>query len=329
MDVEALYASYCRDGYAIIEDAVSPTSLAAAQRAYEATIVAAIKEQRPGAADFESPSPTAGTYRFQDPHHPRIVQPDLVAAMSGPRLMSFVERLCGPRHCLHGIAAFSMGGEFDYRGPWHRDSYAAWGKDSEQELKLRTVPTADFSGTQVLLALHDDACFTFIPASQVCAYQMTTNDCILWKRRKQARRNLLIDAYALCVCQDRPNTETEERLLTPTGESTLRPGWAPTDTVFPGQVTLKVRAGTAVPFDARGIHRGLKPKGPDRKSLFVVCQLKLFALAFSSNGPFYWPSFLLSSPRSHRPRTACLCMVNWFKNWRCNIMIIEGCRCMV
>ena len=171
MDVEALYASYCRDGYAIIEDAVSPTSLAAAQRAYEATIVAAIKEQRPGAADFESPSPTAGTYRFQDPHHPRIVQPDLVAAMSGPRLMSFVERLCGPRHCLHGIAAFSMGGEFDYRGPWHRDSYAAWGKDSEQELKLRTVPTADFSGTQVLLALHDDACFTFIPASQVCTYQ--------------------------------------------------------------------------------------------------------------------------------------------------------------
>jgi hypothetical protein len=74
--------------------------------------------------------------------------------------------------------------------------------------------------------------------------------------------------------QDRPNTEAEERLLTPTGDSGLRPGFAPTDTEFPGQVTLSVRAGTAVPFDARGIHRGLKPKGNDRKSLFVVRQLQ-------------------------------------------------------
>lgn len=74
--------------------------------------------------------------------------------------------------------------------------------------------------------------------------------------------------------QDRPNTEAEERLLTPTGGSGLRPGFAPTDTEFPGQVTMFVRAGTAVPFDARGIHRGFKPKGNDRKSLFVVRQLQ-------------------------------------------------------
>ena len=77
-----------------------------------------------------------------------------------------------------------------------------------------------------------------------------------------------------CVEQDRPNTEVEERLLTPNGDSGLRPGFAPTDTEFPGQVTLSIRAGTAVPFDARGIHRGLKPKGDDRKSLFVVRQLQ-------------------------------------------------------
>lgn len=166
-DVEALFAAYCRDGYAIIEDAVSPDSLSAAQRAYEATIVAAIEKNRPGAGEFESPSPTAGPYRFQDPHHPSIVQPDLLAAMSGPKLMAFVERLCGPQHCMHGIAAFSMGEGYDYRGQWHRDSYAAWGKDSDQELKVRTVPTAEQAGTQVLLALHDDACFTFIPGSQV------------------------------------------------------------------------------------------------------------------------------------------------------------------
>ena len=139
----------------------------AAQQAYEATILAAMDAQRPGAAEFESPSPTVGAYRFQDPHHPDIVQRELVAAMSGPRLMAFVERLCGPQHCLHGIAAFSMGGEFEYHGPWHRDSYAAWGKDSEQERKVRNVPTAEQAGTQVLLALHDDACFTFVPASQV------------------------------------------------------------------------------------------------------------------------------------------------------------------
>ena len=140
--------------------------------------------------------------------------------------------------------------------------------------------------------------------------------------QKQARRNLLIDAYALCVCQDRPNTETEERLLTPTGESTLRPGWAPTDTVFPGQVTLKVRAGTAVPFDARGIHRGLKPKGPDRKSLFVVCQLALCSRPLFKR-PFlfaFLPPFLSPFPPSaHR----------LFKDWLCNIMIIKGSRCMV
>ena len=123
--------------------------------------------QRPGAAEFESASPTAGAYRFQDPHHPAVVQRELVAAMSGPKLMAFVERLCGPQHCLHGIAAFSMGSEFEYRGPWHRDSYAAWGKDSEQERKVRSIPTAEQAGTQVLLALHDDACFTFVPASQV------------------------------------------------------------------------------------------------------------------------------------------------------------------
>lgn len=165
--VEALFAAYCRDGYAIIEDAVPPDGLSAAQRAYEATIVAAIEENRPGASEFKSPSPTVGTYRFQDPHHPSVVQPDLVAAMSGPKLMAFVERLCGPQHCMHGIAAFSMGDDYDYQGQWHRDSYAAWGKDSDQELKVRTVPTAEQAGTQVLLALHDDACFTFIPGSQV------------------------------------------------------------------------------------------------------------------------------------------------------------------
>ena len=90
----------------------------------------------------------------------------------------------------------------------------------------------------MLVVLEDDACFTFIPRSQ-----------------------------------DRENTATEEALFAPTAESE-RDGYAPTDTVFPGQVTLSLKAGTAVPFDARGIHRGQKPPGKQRKSLFVVYGLE-------------------------------------------------------
>ena len=90
----------------------------------------------------------------------------------------------------------------------------------------------------MLVVLEDDACFTFIPRSQ-----------------------------------DRENTATEEALFAPTDESE-RDGYAPTETVFPGQVTLSLKAGTAVPFDARGIHRGQKPPGKQRKSLFVVYGLE-------------------------------------------------------
>ena len=40
--------------------------------------------------------------------------------------------------------------------------------------------------------------------------------------------------------------------------------------LFTGAVQLQLRAGSAVPFDARGIHRGLKFPGEVRRSLFIV-----------------------------------------------------------
>jgi hypothetical protein len=40
--------------------------------------------------------------------------------------------------------------------------------------------------------------------------------------------------------------------------------------MFPGAIRLSVKAGTAVPFDARAIHRGFKPPGKARRTLFVV-----------------------------------------------------------
>ena len=94
----------------LIEDAVPPSALAAAQQAYERTIERAMEVGHGAAAEFDAPSPTEGPYRFQDPHHPAVMETALVEALSGPKLMEFVDRLYGAqRHCMHGIAAFSMG----------------------------------------------------------------------------------------------------------------------------------------------------------------------------------------------------------------------------
>ena len=46
-----------------------------------------------------------------------------------------------------------------------------------------------------------------------------------------------------------------------------RTGWQES---FEGAIQVEVAAGSAVPFDARGIHRGLKRSGVRRRSLFVV-----------------------------------------------------------
>jgi ectoine hydroxylase-related dioxygenase (phytanoyl-CoA dioxygenase family) len=115
--------------------------------------------------------------------------------------------------------------EFDYRGSWHRDSYAAWGKDSEREVAIREIHS--WPCTQVLLAIEDDACFWLVPGSH-----------------------------------NRPNTAEEERKFEE-GETS----W---EEMFPGAVQVKLKAGTAVPFDSRAIHRGLKRPGTSRRSIFFV-----------------------------------------------------------
>ena len=45
--------------------------------------------------------------------------------------MAFCHDLVGSRLAFFGVAAFAMQANYDYHGSWHRDSYAAWGKDSE------------------------------------------------------------------------------------------------------------------------------------------------------------------------------------------------------
>jgi ectoine hydroxylase-related dioxygenase (phytanoyl-CoA dioxygenase family) len=61
---------------------------------------------------------------------------------------------------------------------------------------------------------------------------------------------------------NRANTEEEE-----TRFEDNRTGW---EEMFSGAVQVKLRAGSAVPFDARCIHRGLKRPGKPRRSLFIV-----------------------------------------------------------
>lgn len=62
-----------------------------------------------------------------------------------------------------GIAAFAMEEGYEYQPHWHRDSYAAWGKDSPEELRVRHMDR--MPATQMLLALEDDHSFWFVPGS--------------------------------------------------------------------------------------------------------------------------------------------------------------------
>ena len=222
MNTQERLDQYNRDGYVVLEDAVAPNSLAAVQDSYEETIEAAMTL---GRAERDEETGFLSTHRFQNPHHPEIARYALMEALAAPAIMGFVQALCGDDATMQGIAAFAMNPEYDYRGPWHRDSYFAWGKDSATERQIRETKT--FPATQILLALEEDGSFWFVPGSH-----------------------------------NRANTEEEE----------ARFGEGPTagDEMFTGAVQAQVRAGSAVPFDARGIHRGLKPRGVKRRSLFVV-----------------------------------------------------------
>ena len=160
MNTQRAIDQYDRDGYVLLEDAVAPRSLAAVQASYEETIEAAMNL---GLAERDEDTGFLGQYRFQNPHHPGIARYPLMEALAAPAVMDFVRALCGDDATMHGIAAFAMNPEYDYRGPWHRDSYFAWGKDSAFERRIREMKT--FPATQILLALEEDASFWFVPGS--------------------------------------------------------------------------------------------------------------------------------------------------------------------
>ena len=257
MNTQRAIDQYHRDGYVVLEDAVAPRSLAAVQASYEETIEAAMNL---GRAERDEDTGFLGRYRFQNPHHPGIARYPLMEALAAPAIMDFVQALCGDDATMHGIAAFAMNPEYGYRGPWHRDSYFAWGKDSAFERQIREMKT--FPVTQILLALEDDASFWFVPGSH-----------------------------------NRANTEEEE--------ARFEERRTASDEMFPGAIRVQARAGSAVPFDAPGIHRGLKPPGEKRRSLFIVygtaeSTKDSVVSAWAQEPEYADPRYLASLPQAFR-----------------------------
>ena len=224
MITDGLMADYDREGYAILEQVIPPESLSRVQESYEETIGVALGL---GLAPRDETTGFLQGHRFQNPHHPSLARRPLMEALGAPAILAFARQLCGEEAAMHGVAAFAMNEEFDYRGSWHRDSYFAWGKDSPTERRLREIER--LPATQVLVALEDDASFWYVPGSH-----------------------------------NRANTAEEEE-----GYDEALSGWD-AETVRPGALQVRLTAGSAAPFDARGIHRGLKGPGARRRSLFIV-----------------------------------------------------------
>ena len=85
--------------------------------------------------------------RFQNPHHPDLVE--------------FARHACDDDPAMLGIAAFAMEEGYEDLPEWHRDSYVAWGNDTPEEFRERYMHK--MPATQVLLALEDDCSFWFFP----------------------------------------------------------------------------------------------------------------------------------------------------------------------
>ena len=206
MITDGLMADYDREGYAILEQVIPPASLGRVQQSYEETIEAALSL---GLAPRDEATGFLQGHRFQNPHHPSLARRPLMEALGAPAILAFARQLCGEDAAMHGVAAFAMNEEFDYRSSWHRDSYFAWGKDSPTERRLREIER--LPATQVLVALEDDASFWYVPGSH-----------------------------------NRANTAEEEE-----GYDEALSGWD-AETVRPGALQVRLRAGSAAPFDARG-----------------------------------------------------------------------------
>ena len=224
MITDGMMADYDREGYAILEQVIPPESLDRVRESYEETIEAALGL---GLAPRDETTGFLQGYRFQNPHHPSVARRPLLEALGAPAILDFARRLLGEDAAMHGVAAFAMNEEYDYRSSWHRDSYFAWGKDSPTERRLREVRR--LPATQALVALEDDASFWYVPGSH-----------------------------------NRANTAEEEE-----GYDEGITGWD-AEMVFPGALQVRLAAGSAAPFDARGIHRGMKAPGIRRRSLFII-----------------------------------------------------------
>tara|TARA_Y100000588_G_C13942092_1_gene790469 strand:- start:163 stop:762 length:600 start_codon:yes stop_codon:yes gene_type:complete len=160
MLTDAQMATYFREGYVILDDVIPPEQLSEVQKSYEKTIETALHL---GLAGRDEASGFLQGHRFQNPHHPSLAQRALMDALGAPDIAAFARRVCQNDVAMYGIAAFAMNAEYDYLSRWHRDSYAAWGKDSPEEKRVRHIeklPT-----TQIMLALEDDDCFWFVPRS--------------------------------------------------------------------------------------------------------------------------------------------------------------------
>jgi hypothetical protein len=222
MTTESHTTTYLREGYVVLEDAIPPDCLAEVCESYEQTLETALRLEM---VQRDEDTGFLKGYRFQDPHHPALARYPLMDALGAPEILSFAHKLYPGEVAMHGAAAFAMNDDYDYKGPWHRDSYYLWGKDSAMEKQVREDVNAP--STQVLIALEDDDAFWFVPGSH-----------------------------------NRANTVEEEAHFVEERTSSQE--------MFPGAIQLQVRAGSAVPFDWRGIHRGVKLPGKRRRSLFAV-----------------------------------------------------------
>ena len=90
-----------------------------------------------------------------------------------------------------------------------------------------------------------------------------------------------------------------------------RTSWEET---FPDAVQLKLKAGSAAPFDSRAIHRGLKRLGSVRRSLFLVygtpAETRDSAMTGWAQDPVYRnPDYLASLPADLRLAVKMTCAV--------------------
>lgn len=213
---------YYEQGYLEIPDVFPEERLSKIQQSYDCTVREALK------LDLPENDPETGwlkKHHVRNIHRPGVAQAPMMEALCAPKLMDFSRRLIGPAVAFHGATLFAMRENYNYPGAWHRDSYGAWGKDSEKEIARRTLPVWPVS--QILVAIEDDECLWFVPRSH-----------------------------------NRVNTPAEEHRF----ENTLTGSAEMLD----GAIQFRVPAGSAVAFDPRGIHRGLKPAGRTRRALFFI-----------------------------------------------------------